>query len=83
MNDGGMGSLRFVGGVPESQKFGESIRQASFADEDGVPVSMSIFIDQQGRLYELDVFKADGSRLINFPNESELSLLGPLLLPHN
>jgi Iap family predicted aminopeptidase len=62
MNDGGMGSLRFVGEV--GRHFGQTAVEASYHDADGTPVEVAIFLDQHDALYELDVWKVDSSRLI-------------------
>src|SRR5437879_8898357 len=53
MNDGGMGSLRFVG--VDDRKFGSITAEAEFPDDDGIPVSAAVIIDQYGELYELDI----------------------------
>lgn len=66
MDDGGMGSLRFVS--PKTQRrFGQEIAEATFPDEDNIPVSFAINLDEGGDLYELDVFEADFSLLKRFP----------------
>ena len=65
MNDGGMGSLRFVG--PPDRKFGEQLAEAEFQDDDGVKVSITINTDQHGSLFEMDVWKVDFTPLIRLP----------------
>ena len=67
MNDGGMGSLKFVRLSSEKSRFAKQLREATFADKDGVPVSITINLDQSGHLFELDIFKADNSPLRKFP----------------
>lgn len=66
MNDGGMGSLYLFSkgnGCPPylSRKMGDQIWQVEKRDADGTPVSISLNLDLDGELYELDVFKADFS----------------------
>jgi hypothetical protein len=61
MNDGGMGSLRFVGSA--DRRFGKCIGEAEFDDLDGVPVSVALNVDQYGQLFELDLWKVDFSPL--------------------
>ncbi|RYX87687.1 hypothetical protein EON73_00855 [bacterium] len=70
MNDGGMGSLKFVSSTEKG--FGKEIGEITLSDLDGVPVSFALNLDREGKLYELDVFKADFSKLKKFP-----------LLPYN
>ena len=67
MNDGGMGSLRFIHSVAAGFKGLAQVREATFADRDGVSVSITLNVDGDGRLFELDVFKADNSPLRTFP----------------
>lgn len=74
MNDGGMGSLKFVQNSSEKPRFGCQIREATFADMDGVPVSATINLDQNGQLYELDFFKADNSPLMKIPAPDDVFL---------
>lgn len=76
MPDGGMGSLAFYNGRPRSLlEYGGGIAEAAFCDADGVPVSVTLNIDKNGELFELDVFKADGSPLIRYPNLKDLAII--------
>jgi hypothetical protein len=72
MRDGGMGSLRFEGTGGEDRRLGKTISQAEFVDEDGVPVSVTINLDQDGNLYELDVWKVDFSPLKRWPKSQDI-----------
>lgn len=72
MNDGGMGSLRVVGS-PHRQ-FGSVSVEASFVDEDGTSVLAAVILDQRGDLYELDVWKVDGTALIRLPPVSAVRI---------
>ena len=67
MNDGGMGSLRFL---PASlgQMFGEGIAEVLFDDADGVAVSATLNLDQTGSPFELDIWKVDFSPLVRIPD---------------
>jgi hypothetical protein len=66
IDDGGMGSLRFVSAY-EPRKLGIKLASLRFDDEDGVPVLMSLFLDEEGELYELDSWKVDYSPRIRTP----------------
>ncbi|WP_188813307.1 DUF6984 family protein [Hymenobacter cavernae] len=66
LDDGGMGSLRFLCDKPD-QHLGEKIADTHFLDEDGVPVLVSLYLDQEGALYELDSWKTDYSPLKHIP----------------
>src|SRR5690348_2640930 len=61
MPDGGMGSIHFCSGssAPKRRNPGEQIAEGAFTDADGTPVSITLDLDDRGKLYELDVFKAD------------------------
>ena len=58
MNDGGMGSLRFVSGKLD-RKFGGCLGKAQFKDIDGTTVLVAVNSDQDGDLFELDLWRAD------------------------
>ncbi len=65
LSDGGMGSIRF--GEVDKRRFGGQIAEISVLDVDGVPVSFALNVDQEGILFELDVFKSDFSPLKEIP----------------
>lgn len=77
MNDGGMGSLRFVDDGQTDRSFGAAFAEGRFLDEDGVPVSVVLNLDDRGALFELDVFKADFSALKRFPAMADLQIVPP------
>jgi hypothetical protein len=66
MDDGGMGSLRFTS-PNHNRKLGEVIAEIQYQDEDGVPVLVSLNLDEEGALYELDSWKVDFSPLKRIP----------------
>ena len=72
MDDGDMGSLRFFSNT-EDPRFGKEAAECKFEDSDGVPVSATLNLDQDGELLELDVWKVDFSRLNRWPNADEIS----------
>lgn len=73
MNDGGMGSLRFVSGRTMGARFGGEIAAADYIDSDGVFVSITINIDRNGALFELDIWKVDNTPLKRFPRPDLLT----------
>jgi hypothetical protein len=66
MDDGGMGSLRFSSAT-DSPRFGAVLGEAWFMDADSVPVSAALYVDQNGSLFELDVWKVNFSPLRRWP----------------
>ena len=72
MNDGGMGSLRFISGFTMGARFGKAIAEAHYTDSDGIPVSITINVDKHGDLFELDVWKVDYSPLKRWPKPEDL-----------
>jgi len=66
MNDGGMGSLLLYpkGKMIEYRFFGEQIADYQFKDSDGIDVIVSLNIDTNGDLFELDLWKTNFSRLL-------------------
>jgi len=74
MQDGNMGSLKFVTSESRRRRFGEKIAEAEFVDEDGVLVSATINLDDRGDLFELDLWKVDFSPLKRYPKAEELDV---------
>jgi hypothetical protein len=74
MKDGGMGSLRFMEQGNRERRFGKKIAEAEFADEDGIPVSAVVNLDDRDQLFELDIWKVDFSPLKRYPRREELRL---------
>jgi len=66
MDDGGMGSLR-IGGANPDRHFGRELVEGWYLDEDDLPISVSINLDQFGDLYEVDSWKVDFSKRISLP----------------
>jgi hypothetical protein len=70
MNDGGMGSLYLLpkGKITENRILGEQISDFQFTDVDGIAVIASLYLDSDGDLFELDIWKTDFGKLIKLPN---------------
>ncbi len=75
MDDGGMGSIRFVPRdnvmSVDNRRFGGEVSACSFTDEDGVLVSVALYVDTSGCPFELDVWKVDFSPLIRMPSDNK------------
>ena len=69
MNDGEMGSLiLYPNGITEGNRiFGDQISDYQFTDSDEVVVIASLNIDTNGFLFELDIWKTNFEKLINYP----------------
>ena len=77
MKDGGMGSLHFKDKDNRERRLGKKIAEAEFTDEDGIPVSAVLNLDDKGQLFELDMWKVDFSALKRYPRPEELRLKQP------
>lgn len=75
IQDGGMGSIRFLPPCHSARHFGKAIAQAEYIDEDGVLVSIVINVDEEDVLYEVDFWKVDFSQLKRYPRTSENKIL--------
>jgi hypothetical protein len=75
MNDGGMGSIRFRNGQQGKRLFARQVSEATFVDEDGVVVSATLNLDQYGKLFELDLWKVDNSKLRRYPAPGDVNVL--------
>jgi len=67
MDDGGMGSLLFFNKERVGRKYGPTMAQIQLRDTDGVPLLISVDLDEDGDIFELDIFKGDFSSLVQFP----------------
>lgn len=65
MNDGGMGSLRFLSS--SANKMGKQAAEVCFLDLDGVEVIASLNLDDMGLPFELNMWKVDFSPLVQIP----------------
>lgn len=68
MSDGGMGSLLFHRSDNAPRHLGKQLIEKELSDIDGVPVIVTINLDNHGALYELDIWKVDFSPLKQFPS---------------
>ena len=73
MQDGGMGSIRFLSRNEERHP-GDTVAEAEYTDEDGVLVIIALNTDDGGGLYELDFWKVDFSPLRRYPSVQELRI---------
>ena len=74
MPDGGMGSINFQEKALGT-RYSKQIAEGAFRDVDGMPVSVTLLIDDVGHLFELDVFKADGSPLVRYPEPDDVEII--------
>ncbi|MBH5330210.1 hypothetical protein H9Q10_11100 [Eikenella sp. S3360] len=68
LEDGGMGSFSFA--YEEERKDNLptlAIAEYQFPDQDGVPVLATLYAYGDGRLHSLDIWKADFSPLLAYP----------------
>ena len=70
MNDGGMGSLKFL--YDCEQSYGGVIVEAEYIDLDGLLVLISLIMTKENQLYELNVFKGDFLSLKKIPKVSQI-----------
>lgn len=73
MKDGNMGSLYlFPEGIINMERhMGRKVSESIFIDEDGVDVIVSLNVDEDNKLFELDIWKTNFDRLIVFPKVIE------------
>ncbi len=69
MDDGDMGSLKLVLDTvsQDNRIFGKAINEYSFDDEDGIKVITTLYLDKDGRLFELDMWKTNYEKVIKIP----------------
>jgi hypothetical protein len=74
MDDGGMGSLKLLCGNNNKRRMGKDIARIDLFDVDGIPLSITLNLDEQENLYELDIWKVDFSPLRRFPQYPKVKL---------
>lgn len=72
MKDGAMGSLRFVS--ERNDRKSSELIEAKSVDVDGTVLEIAVNVDQDGKLFELDMWKVDFSPLIRIPDPAQVSL---------
>ncbi len=75
MNDGGMGSLTFD--TTGEATHGKNLIEAEYMDSDGTPILITLILDKQNNIFELDFFKADFSGLITSPTPEMIKIKRP------
>lgn len=68
MEDDGTGSVRVIPSTDTKQLYAGAIATAEFADVDGVPLLVSVHMDESGELFEIDIWKVDYSPLKKYPS---------------
>lgn len=69
MEDGEMGSFLIFqdpSDIGMKRDFGKQVGEFEFVDDDGVVVLVSLNIDDQNKLLEVDVWKTDFNPVLNF-----------------
>ena len=77
LTDGGMGSIRLTDKSDRPRKMSRELVTANYTDEDEIPVVISINLDQDGRLFEMDFWKVDYSPLQRYPSPERLQVAQP------
>jgi hypothetical protein len=70
--DGKMGSITFGNG--DSSGYAGDLIQVQYIDTDNTPVVITLTIDQENKLLDLDFWKVDFSKLLLYPEPGELIL---------
>lgn len=77
MDDGEMGSIRFKSCAADSgRSLGRRVAEAEFLDEDAVPVSVELNLDEHSQLFELDVWKFDYSPVSRWSGLGQVVIKG-------
>ena len=66
-----MGSINLNN--PNADLFDRDLIQAEYTDADKIPVVLSLTVDKNNQLLDLDFWKSDFSRLVQYPKPEELT----------
>lgn len=72
LNDGLMGSIQFVNKSSNNRKYDKRLIEVEYVDSDNIPVYISLTVDNNKELYELDIWKTDFNPLIEYPIPDKL-----------
>ena len=67
MDDGGMGSFLIFQDASDlglKRIFGKQVSDYQFVDDDGITVLVSLYLDKQNKLFEVDIWKTDYNPVI-------------------
>ena len=70
LEDGRMGSLKLCHNtcsIDENRAMGKMVSEYLFKDIDEIDVVVSLYLDEKGELYELEIWKTDFSELVKIP----------------
>jgi hypothetical protein len=73
LNDGGMGSIKFTNN--DQRLYSEDILEVNYIDSDSTPVVISLTLDDEGNLFELDFWKVNFEKLLRYPKPNEIKLI--------
>lgn len=51
---------------------GDAVAEATYVDDDGVDVMITLYVDEDQQPVEVDFWKVDFAPLINFPSQNQL-----------
>ncbi len=77
MQDGEMGSLLFHPEKRERRSLGQVIAEAEYHDADGTLVSVTLNLDEDAQLFELDSWKVDFSKLQRIADLKDINFKKP------
>jgi hypothetical protein len=75
MTDGKMGSIKFIREGNEKTTFGKTLVEAEYVDQDGILVSITVNVDQNENIYELDFWKVNFTPLKRYPLPCEVKII--------
>lgn len=72
MADGGMGSVQFASNKDRPRRT-RQVAHGVAADRDGVLLDMTVNLDQDGQLFELDIWRVDFAPIQRYPAPEEIN----------
>lgn len=72
MEDGGMGSIKFIASDDQQGRSAKQVAELLFEDSDNIPISVSVNVDQYGDLFELDIWRVDFNPVQRYPDCSRV-----------
>lgn len=76
LSDGGMGSL-VIAPFETSRRRGSTLSECHFFDADNVPTLVALYADQDGKPFEIDIWRVDYAPMTVWPLPEDV-VAGPL-----
>ncbi|MFY7861791.1 MAG: DUF6984 family protein [Chitinophagales bacterium] len=73
LDDGGMGSIKFTNNP--AKVYGKDLLQVSYFDSETTPVIITLTVDKNDDLFELEFWKVNFEKLLRYPKANDIEII--------